>query len=290
MEMTSATAARDVAEQVVELLADRVPDAVLERMLLALAEGDRGDSVELRALLKQGIVAAALEETWPATRDYCLFGIRADQPATLQSCLAMRALAYRRTTLHCQLGGTLWLLGPAGDVAWVTDALQRSTMPRCLALYKPLADLRLAPSVCTTLEDMLDLGWRRGWTGVTHTAEIAAARRLDALLELAARQPELLEGRLARLTGHPPNHVFAETLACWFAHNQDTAATATAMHLHHNTVRYRLRRAQELTEVDLTDWDERLLAELHLRRWHQARSGSAPGELASARAPKGSAR
>jgi len=37
------------------------------------------------------------------------------------------------------------------------------------------------------------------------------------------------------------------------------------MHLHANTIRYRLRRGQELAALDLDDWDERLLAEVQLR-------------------------
>jgi hypothetical protein len=48
------------------------------------------------------------------------------------------------------------------------------------------------------------------------------------------------------------------------------------MHLHANTIRYRLRRGQELAALDLDDWDERLLAEVQLRMWHELRLFAEP--------------
>jgi DNA-binding PucR family transcriptional regulator len=43
-----------------------------------------------------------------------------------------------------------------------------------------------------------------------------------------------------------------ETLGVWFADEGATSIAAARMHLHRNTVRYRLRRLEELTGRSLT--------------------------------------
>jgi len=49
------------------------------------------------------------------------------------------------------------------------------------------------------------------------------------------------------------------TLACWFAHDGHPAATAEALHIHRNTLDYRLRRVGEITGLNLTRLEDRFL-------------------------------
>ena len=49
------------------------------------------------------------------------------------------------------------------------------------------------------------------------------------------------------------------TLDNWFAHNGHPLATAKALHIHRNTLDYRLRQISELTGLDLENTDDRLL-------------------------------
>lgn len=49
------------------------------------------------------------------------------------------------------------------------------------------------------------------------------------------------------------------TLDAWFAHNGHPLATAKALHIHRNTLDYRLRQISELTGLDLENTDDRLL-------------------------------
>ena len=49
------------------------------------------------------------------------------------------------------------------------------------------------------------------------------------------------------------------TLDTWFAHNGHPLATAKALHIHRNTLDYRLRQISELTGLDLENTDDRLL-------------------------------
>ncbi len=54
------------------------------------------------------------------------------------------------------------------------------------------------------------------------------------------------------------------TVRTWLAHNAETRAAATALCLHPNTLRYRLRRAEEVAGMDLSCFEVRLLVYLAL--------------------------
>jgi len=54
------------------------------------------------------------------------------------------------------------------------------------------------------------------------------------------------------------------TMTVWLRHNRDTVTAAAELHLHPNTLRYRLRRVSELTGLDLDDPRQRLVVELLL--------------------------
>lgn len=67
-------------------------------------------------------------------------------------------------------------------------------------------------------------------------------------------QPLLRLKAFDRKTG-----TLVKTLAAWFAHNSHPLSTAKAMHIHRNTLDYRLQKIGELTGLDLNDTDDRLL-------------------------------
>jgi PucR C-terminal helix-turn-helix domain/GGDEF-like domain len=60
----------------------------------------------------------------------------------------------------------------------------------------------------------------------------------------------------------PESGILLGTLRAWFAENGATSTAAEKLHVHRNTVRYRLRRVEELTGRDLTR--PMGVAELHL--------------------------
>lgn len=55
---------------------------------------------------------------------------------------------------------------------------------------------------------------------------------------------------IAALQGNPQ---ILETLVTWFRHRMDTRSTARAMFVHPNSIRYRLRRCEELLGRSLQD-------------------------------------
>ncbi|MSZ77305.1 MAG: hypothetical protein F2667_09395 [Actinobacteria bacterium] len=74
---------------------------------------------------------------------------------------------------------------------------------------------------------------------------------------------------LSRLVAHDAKvgRELVASLAAWLRHDRDTVAAATTLHLHPNTLRYRLRRVRELAGIDLDDPRQRLVLELMLLDW-----------------------
>jgi purine catabolism regulator len=68
-----------------------------------------------------------------------------------------------------------------------------------------------------------------------------------------------VEQLMAQLHANPPLH---ETLKSWFEHDLDIAAAAAALHLHPNSLRYRLTRIEELLGRPLRQ--PSTIAELHI--------------------------
>lgn len=73
-------------------------------------------------------------------------------------------------------------------------------------------------------------------------------------------QAEQLRQTLARLQqADRKSGVLMRTLAVWFRHHSHPTATAKALHIHRNTLDYRLQKITELTGLNLDDTDDRLL-------------------------------
>ncbi|MFI1912586.1 PucR family transcriptional regulator [Nocardia sp. NPDC020380] len=81
---------------------------------------------------------------------------------------------------------------------------------------------------------LTDLGLRAAVVGDTEVGNVLAARYLDTVRDADA-SPIL------------------ETVDCYLSAGLNASETANRMFLHHNTVRYRLARFEELTGVSLKD-------------------------------------
>ena len=101
-------------------------------------------------------------------------------------------------------------------------------------------------------------------TGIVALADLGA---LPAIL-LADDLASLLEKtHFAELDGEQgSNSDVARTVWTWLRCDQNVDEVATRMHIHRNTVRYRLTRFKELTELDLHRTDDLIVAWLSLGR------------------------
>lgn len=75
----------------------------------------------------------------------------------------------------------------------------------------------------------------------------------------AGWRAEQLRRPLARLAGDRSGPVLRRTLEAWFANGESATATAAALHIHRNTLDYRLRRIEEASGLDLGKSEDRLL-------------------------------
>ena len=84
----------------------------------------------------------------------------------------------------------------------------------------------------------------------------------------AGWQAQELRRPLARLAGERNAASLLRTLQTWFACDESSAATANALHIHRNTLDYRLRRIEGLTGLDLVRSEDRLLLYVSLLLAH----------------------
>jgi len=97
--------------------------------------------------------------------------------------------------------------------------------------------------------------------------QVRAMANLLEVLDLLRERPHLQEGsfRLLNPDGSDRGVALITTLRAYLDHFGDISAAAASMQVHPNTFRYRLRRATDLTGVDLEDPMERLMLSLQLR-------------------------
>ncbi|HEX5970021.1 MAG TPA: helix-turn-helix domain-containing protein [Intrasporangium sp.] len=91
-------------------------------------------------------------------------------------------------------------------------------------------------------------------------AEVTCERAVSGIR--TARSP----GPVTDLHAHDEDHgtAYAATLAAWLDHPGDPRTAAKSLHVHHNTLRYRMQKLPEIVDLDLTDPVTRLATRLEL--------------------------
>jgi sugar diacid utilization regulator len=184
--------------------------------------------------------------------------------------------AYRITSAITCVGDTLYVLFPCPDTASrktsgrvLTDLHTRlqQNVPHRAMVSGRYAVLSETPSTRAAVDDLLALAEQRGWTGIIDSEAVQSAWRLEQFGRAARAYPTLLEGPIARLVEYDRDQSgdLVDTLKHWFACIGDARLCAERMGLHGNTVRYRIRRVEEVAGVSLSDPDDRLLLELQVR-------------------------
>ncbi|MER7070267.1 helix-turn-helix domain-containing protein [Terrabacter sp. NPDC000476] len=102
---------------------------------------------------------------------------------------------------------------------------------------------------------------------VARLADVHAQALLLELRDLAAARGERPAGPVARLLAHDEanDSDLTGTLAAWLDALGDIRAAAGALFVHPNTLRYRLRRVEEVGGIDLADPEQRFAAMVQLR-------------------------
>ncbi|GGQ13316.1 PucR family transcriptional regulator [Streptomyces roseolilacinus] len=103
---------------------------------------------------------------------------------------------------------------------------------------------------------------------VAFASEVAEAVALDQVMEALpgpAPAPDTPVARLVAFDAGQSGGVMVKTLRAYLDHFGDVPATARALGVHANSLRYRLNRLREVSGIDLRSPDARLLAHLQLR-------------------------
>ncbi|MCX5377049.1 helix-turn-helix domain-containing protein [Streptomyces sp. NBC_00091] len=167
------------------------------------------------------------------------------------------------------LEGVPWAAGESAAVLYEDPrghvdvaAELRGLWPLLQACGGPEADLRLGAGAPAAGPEGLRASLsqaRFALTAAEGELRVRAVEQLDTLAELLSGVPgEVRSVFGARTLGALGDGMLRETLEVFLANNCSWARTAEALHLHVNTVHYRMERVQVLTGRDLSRLDHKL--------------------------------
>jgi DNA-binding PucR family transcriptional regulator len=191
----------------------------------------------------------------------------------LADVLALSASAFRPDAQVSAHGSRVYVLFPhtgrAAVPSWIRGTIgglrNELGIELRAVIASPATGLRGVATARAEVDRVLDSAGRHpGAIGqVTSLAEARTAVVLDEIVTMIATDDRLIDPRVRDLRHDEP--ALAETLRAYLDGFGDVTATAAGLHVHPNTVRYRVRRIEEILGTSLADPDVRLLLSLSLR-------------------------
>lgn len=271
---------RPLAEDAEEVL--RGAAVLAARIMARLAATPSSDAVRLQELLglratdePVDVEQVARELGITADGRAALIGFDAGSPSTrIADVLSLSASAFRSDAQITSSRTRVYVLfpntgKPGAVTSWLRGTVSALRAELGIELYAviaaPVAGLAGAAAARTEVDRVLDSAGRHpGALGqVTSLAEARTTVLLDEIITAIASDDRLIDPRVRALRTEEP--VLAETLRVYLDSFGDVAAAAQSMHVHPNTVRYRVRRVEQLLGTSLGDPDVRLLLSLSLR-------------------------
>jgi DNA-binding PucR family transcriptional regulator len=207
-----------------------------------------------------------------------LVGFRGEGTAVPANVIALSASAFRADAQVASTGERVYVLLPkigatSTLTSWVRGiaaALNRElSLTMRAVIAAPLTGLAGAATARAEVDRVFDSAERHpGVIGqVTSLDEAHTTVLLDEIVAHVAGQHRLVDPRVRELREQDP--MLADTLAAYLDGFGDIAAVAKRLHVHPNTVRYRIRRIEKLLSTSLDDPDDRLVLALGLRATDQ---------------------
>lgn len=192
----------------------------------------------------------------------------------LADVLALSANAFRPDAQVAARGSRVYVLFPqtakrSSLQSWIRGTIGGLDTELGLQLRAviaaPLAGLAGLPTVRADVDRVLDSVARHpdSFDAVTALADARSTVLLDEIVTMVAADERLVDPRVRELQARDP--VLAQTLRVYLDEFGDVAAAAQQLHVHPNTVRYRIRRIETILTTSLADPDVRLLLSLGLR-------------------------
>jgi DNA-binding PucR family transcriptional regulator len=237
--------------------------AVRVQELLGLSGDDVGDVAAIAREL--GIVADGRA---------ALIGFRGIDTPAPADVIALSASAFRADAQVASTGERVYVLLPktgasSSVTSWVRGvvaALRRELgLTLRAVIAAPVAGLAGAAAARAEVDRVFDSAERHpGAIGqVTSLDEARTTVLLDEIVSQVAGRPRLVDPRVRQLREQEP--MLADTLQAYLDGFGDIAEVAQRLHVHPNTVRYRIRRIEKLLSTSLDDPDDRLVLALGLR-------------------------
>lgn len=261
------------------------------------------DTVEVHTERAALVVAFSLSQSSGASAggsetaeaEYAQAGERPDRPVRelrrrqLIDLVSVHTAAYRRSSLVTELGGRVYVLlpdlarTPGGDgwrgVEQSVLALARKTVAAARAalglrvqaavgsLVERLGDVPESRAEADRVLDAVgrDLDGGTDWAVATISDVRSRVLISETLAHLRA-DPSLRDPRVSRLVEYDRagGADLVHSLLAYLEAFGDARAAAERLHVHPNTLRYRVRRAAAVSGIDLSDPGERLFTQLQL--------------------------
>ncbi|GFG55288.1 transcriptional regulator [Mycolicibacterium agri] len=220
------------------------------------------------------VAATARELGIVADGRAALVGFRGESATVPANVIALSASAFRSDAQVASTGDRVYVLLPkvgatSSLTSWVrgmVTALQRELgLTLRAVIAAPLAGLAGAASARAEVDRVFDSADRHpGAIGqITTLDEAHTTVLLDEIVAHVAANPRLVDARVRTLREQDP--MLADTLAAYLDGFGDISSVAKQLHVHPNTVRYRVRRIEKLLSTSLDDPENRLVLALSLR-------------------------
>ena len=235
--------------------------------------GLRGGGVDVPSLA----AALSLPSSGPATVVGITATTRPDGtwPSVIHDVAAavrLHASAYARESLVTTTEQRIYVVIPraraAGLSAWVSSMLdrlgRRAGLTLRAAVAAPVASLADLGSARAEADRVLD---RAGADQVSTLADSRTSVLLGEIVELVAAQEQLRDPRLQTLLDDDEARggALVASVEHYLDRFGDVRAAAAALHVHPNTLRYRIRRAEHVLGMRLDDPEDRLLLQIQLQ-------------------------
>ena len=189
----------------------------------------------------------------------------------LAAAVRLHASAYAPESLVATTDTRIYVLIPriraAGLPRWIAGMLDRLTRRTGTdlraAVAAPVATLADIGAARAEVDRVLD---RPGAVRVTTLAESRTSVLLGEIADLVAGHDQLRDPRLQALVedDRARGGALLPSVEEYLDHFGDVRAAAAALHIHPNTLRYRIRRAEQVLDMQLTDPEDRLLLQVEL--------------------------
>ncbi|MGV9710891.1 PucR family transcriptional regulator [Gordonia sp. NPDC003424] len=245
-------------------------DEVVRRLL-----GARGDVVDADYLGSQLEIPARVPVAvvgFAATGSSSAFAGQGEVSA-----LTLHASAFSPLSVTSTIGDRAYVVLPQvnidSTVSWAHTAVESAARQFGVALRAVVAgpgdQLREVPGLRAQVDRVLDAAEREGEliADVTTVGQSQTGVLLGEIVAYLAANPELVDSRIVGLAemDRETGSEFTSSLRTYLDHFGDVRTAARELHVHPNTLRYRIRRVQSVTGIDLDDPATRLVVALSLR-------------------------